>query len=254
VRRTWSVAPALTIVMAALALPAPALPQALIIGTTSQPGNGELTVSPFVAEQQNDDTTVSASAGSDSGSAATARTQDGDDRVSVIVGCIDGTVAHGDSALTGSAGNCRSGSGRAAKADTTRDDPTAGAGLGCITLSLVGLTSGSAQAGSCEGATRGDDSGGGPGSGGDDSGDDGGSGGTAGGGVAGESAGSAGPNGFRGSSSGGGEASSPCSRFNELASLTGPGSVPVWMLALGTLVAFASGAVLTRRRSGSSAG
>jgi hypothetical protein len=256
VKRTWTIAFALAIVVAALALPGSALSQALIIGTNGQPGDGDHTVAPVSVEQQNGDTSASAEAGSDNGSAATAGTQNGDDGGNAVVGCIDGAAATGDSALTGSAGNCGSGDGGSAKAGTTKDDTNAGAGLGCIALGLVGATNGDAQAGSCEesgGGGGGGDSGGGPGSGGDDSGGGGGSGGgpdDGGSGATSHSAGSAGP-GSGGSGSGGGQGSGLCGGISELASLTGPGSVPVWMLALGTLGAFASGVLFARRRSDS---
>jgi hypothetical protein len=62
VRRT-KIALALTVVVTALALPGSALPQALIIGTNGQPGDGKHTVAPVSAEQQNGDTSISANAG-----------------------------------------------------------------------------------------------------------------------------------------------------------------------------------------------
>ena len=65
------IALALAVAATALALPGSALPQALIIGTSGQPGDGKHTVAPVSAEQQNGDTSVSANAGAGNGSAAT---------------------------------------------------------------------------------------------------------------------------------------------------------------------------------------
>jgi hypothetical protein len=257
VRRT-KIALALAVVVTALALPGSALPQALIIGTNGQPGDGKHTVAPVSAEQQNGDNGVSANAGAGNGSATTASTQNGDDGGNAVVGCIDGAAATGDSALTGKAGNCGSGGGGAAKAGTTRDDTNAGAGLGCIVVGAVRLTNGDAEAGSCKGAGGGDnDPGDGPGSGGGGS-DGGGSGGgdtDDGSGSTSDSAGSATPGGSGGSGPGdGGQGSGPCGAFTQLAGLAGPDSVPVWMLVLGALGAFVSGVLFARRRSASPVG
>jgi hypothetical protein len=255
VRRT-KIAWALAVVVTALALPGSALPQALILGTNGQPGDGKHTVAPVSAEQKNGDTSVSANAGAGNGSAATASTQNGDDGGNAVAGCIDGAAATGDSALTGKAGNCGSGGGRAAKAGTTRDDTNAGAGLGCTAVGAVGLTNGDAQAGSCERA-GGNDPGEGPGTGGGGSVGGGSGGGDAddGSGSTGDSAGSASPGGSGGSGpGGGGQGSGPCGAFTELAGLAGPGSVPVWMLVLGALGAFVSGVFFARRRSPSPLG
>jgi len=256
VKRT-KIALALAVVVTALALPGSALPQALIIGTNGQPGDGKHTVAPVSAEQQNGDTSFSANAGAGNGSAATASTQNGDDGGNAVVGCIDGAAATGDSALTGKAGNCGSGGGGAAKAGSTRDDTSAGAGLGCIAVGAVGLTNGDAQAGSCKGAGGDNDPGDGLSAGGSGS-DGGGSGGgdaDDGSGSTSDSAGSASPGGSGGSGpGGGGQGSGPCGAFTQLAGLAGPGSVPVWMLLLGALGAFVSGVFFARRRSPSPLG
>jgi hypothetical protein len=102
------------VVFAALALPGSALPQALILDTNGQTGDGSHSVAPVAVSQGNDDATASADAGSGSGSAATAGTQGGDDGGTASVGCANGAGTAGDSELDGSAGNCGSGGGGAA--------------------------------------------------------------------------------------------------------------------------------------------
>ena len=156
-RGTRTIAWALAVVFAALALPGSALPQALIVGTNGQAGDGSHSVAPVAVSQGNDDATASADAGSGSGSAATAGTQNGDGGGTAVVGCVDGAAAAGDSGLDGSAGNCGSGGGGAGSAQTQNGDTGALAGLGCIALGLTGSTSGTAGVGSCRASGDGSD-------------------------------------------------------------------------------------------------
>lgn len=256
-RRNWTIALGLVAVAAALALPGSAHPQALIIGTNGQTGDGDHIVAPVSVEQQSGDTRAAGNAGFGTGSAATAGTRSGDDGGDAIVGCLDGAAATGDSALTGSAGNCGPGRGGAAKAGTERDDTIAGANLGCITLGLVRLTSGGTQAGSCRraaGGSEGSPGEGGSAGGGSEGGDySGGEGAEGGSGVLSGAAGSGGGNDSRRPGPGDSQGSGACGGFNQLASLA-PGSLPAWLLALGALGAFASGALFARRRSSSTLG
>ena len=253
VRGTRTIAVALAVVFAALALPASALPQALTVETNGQTGDGSHSVAPVAVSQGNDEANAAADAGSGSGSAATAGTQSADDGGTAAVGCVDGAATAGDSGLDGSAGNCGSGRGGAAAADTQNGDTGALAGLGCIALGLFGSTSGTAGVGSCKAFEDGSDGGGG-GSSGDDGGPDGSAGGQGSEDGSGSTAGPSGSSsetGPGGSGSGGRDdgGSGPCESITQLAGLAGPGSVPLWMLLLGGLASFASGTLFARRRS-----
>jgi hypothetical protein len=247
------------VVLAALVLPGSARPQALIIGTDGEAGDGSHFVSPIKAEQKNGDTAVAADVGSGNGSAATAGTQSNGNGGQATVGCAGGTASNDGSTLDASAGNC-GGDGRAAGADAGRDQTGALAGVGCVDLGLGGSASGGLQVGSCKGARGGEAGGpgGGSGSGGSNrvggasggggpSGGDGtsGSGSDTGGSSTGGAGGTAAPNGSGGT--GQGNDSGLCGPIQELAGLTGPGAVPLWLLVLCAVGAFAGGLMFARR-------
>ena len=254
VTRTRTIALALAVVIAALALPGSALPQALTIGTDGQAGDGSHSVAPISLAQENGDSNVAANAGSGDGNAATAGAQNSDGGGTAAVGCADGTAGTGGSGLSASAGNCGSGGGgRAAGAGTDNGDANAIAGLGCIARGLIGSTNGDAQVGSCRDADTpgGGDTGGGDGNSGDDGSP--GSGGGSGDEPGAASGSSAGPDAQGGSDGPGGQNpgdKGPCGSFTQLAGFGGPGTMPLWMLALGVVAAFAGGALFARRRSG----
>jgi hypothetical protein len=241
------------VLIAALALPGSALPQALTIGTEGRAGDGSHFVAPIGAHEQSGNSAVAADAGAGSGSAASAGGQNGDDGASAALGCVDGTAVNGDSTLDATAGDC-GGSGSAAGAGANRDKTDADGRIGCVDLGLTGSTSGSLEAGSCESTAESAPAGGPGGNGGGsnshgESSDENAS--EAGAGVAGTNAGtgnrdSAAPE--RSGGSGGQRSDSGlCGSIRDLAGLSRPGSVPLWMLTLCTMGAFAAGLLLARR-------
>jgi hypothetical protein len=235
---------ALVAVLAALALAAAARPQALSVNTAGETvGDGSHMVAPIDVAQENGDTQVAASIGHGTGSAAQADAQNGDDRVTATVGCIDAAASSGDLGASASLGNCDGGSTVGGGGGAGVDNGATGGGLdlGCLTAALDGTPSAGLQLGACEGSA-GDD-----GEGTDEPGDgDGGVAGDEAGGVLDEQAG--GELDESGSGEGQGD-EEPCGTFEQMAGFAGPGSLPLWLFGLVALGGFGLGTFVTRRRS-----
>jgi hypothetical protein len=233
------------LILAALMFAGAARPQALIVDTAGQTvGDGAHTVAPIDLAQENGDTQAVVSAGHGTGSAAQADAQNGDDRVTATVGCVDAAASSGDLGASASLGNCAGGStiGGGGGAGVEDGASGGGLGLGCLTVALEGTPGVGLQLGACEGSA------GGGGNGTDEPGDD------EGGGVAGDEAGGVldeQAGGELGESSGEdqGGTNEPCGTFEQMAGLAGPGSLPIWLFGLVALGGFGVGTLLARRRS-----
>jgi hypothetical protein len=232
------------LILAALMFAGAARPQALIVDTAGQTvGDGSHTVAPIDLAQENGDTQAVASVGHGTGSAAQADAQNGDDRVTATVGCIDAAASSGDLGASASLGNCAGGSTIGGGAGVEDGATGGGLDLGCLTVALDGTPSTGLQLGACEGSASGD------GNGTDEPGGD------EGGGAAGEGAGgvldeqAGGELGESGSGEDQGGTDEPCGTFEQMAGLAGPGSLPMWLFGLVALGGFGLGTLLARRRS-----